>query len=224
MQNNDLIFVIDRETFGVYSVVDSISVANSLATGLLDSFVRLIHPTDDWISKQIFDLSDITAIKENRFPQNVQLNFDRNTKLFSLALLPPHLENEKFLMFKQYARIRAHRLQSLESMFSDQMGRVSSYLLGIISPIIRSELAKVVGNPPTKFTPIIIEYATINGISPLAAYQELKLKSDSNDLIYMRNYSFFIKYNQAFNLVKTEKEAQQLWEDCINDLFLKATV
>lgn len=218
---NTLIFILDKETFGVYQVLPTVSVANLLATGILDSFVRVITRTPEWEAEQPFSHEDIEMIIQNRLDKNVQLSFDKNLKKFNLSLLPAELTNEKFLQFKHLAYMRGYRLRDLERMFAEQMGRVDSYLTEIISPIIRAEVAKMEGD---NYSPIIREYATINSISPRAAYQELKLRSDSNDLIYMRNYAFFVKYSRAFNLIMSNEEGELLWKECINDLFLKATV
>lgn len=224
--SKESIFVLDKETFGIYYVTSSIIVAKCLSEGLLDSYVRIVRTSESWVRDKLFANVPFEVIKNNSYENSNQLVFNRITKEEIIFPLPLELNLEKFQKLKKLALLRASYFEALEKMCEAQLGRVSSYLNFIITPLIRTAVSKIEIEPTknTIFPSVIEEYAMINEITPLAAFNELKMKMESADLIHIRNYAFFIKYTKLYNNAKTKEECENIFKEFINDLFLKATV
>lgn len=222
--DKESIFVVDKETFGIYYHTKSIVVANALSEGLLDSFVRILRTSQPWFRDKLYqNFKEKSSAIQNNELDNLQLIFNRQTKEDIIFDLPNELQNEKYRALTQLSRIRAPYLENLEKTMIEQLGKVSTYLNFAINPILRQELHKC-SEDTLEFSPIIIEYATINGIPVRSAFNELQMKLNTSDLIYMRNYSFFTKYVRLFNQTTTKEDCDLIFKNFINDVFLKATV
>jgi hypothetical protein len=64
-----------------------------------------------------------------------------------------------------------------------------------------------------KWDDSLLEYAMINGVEPMNAYNELKLQADNIQSIKMRIYGFAKYFSNKINMTTTEVDMEKIKEE-----------
>lgn len=157
--------------------------------------------------------------------------FNLNTDILKLtpkddtwvSAMPDMFITKELLERREIAKIRSNYIYVLEQQFKIQNFRSIIYHDEAVAAHLLKELAN--SNPSTDtFAYGIVEYANIQGISPLAAYQELSVMLDSSGLIKIRNFAWFVDYVRKFNTLTTvaqlDAEMINAWDSLVRNAYI----
>jgi hypothetical protein len=140
-----------------------------------------------------------------------------------VSLVPDHLITEQLMKQREIATLRSEYIYVLEQQFKIQNARSMLYFDEHVATYLIDEINK--SEPMTDtYSKGIVEYASIQFISPAAAYQELKFMIESSGLIKIRNYAWFSEYVRKFNGLTTKEELQAEVKNSWQSLVLNAFI
>ena len=209
MVTKDLYLVIDQENKAVLCFTKSLSCANSVSLGFINSQAIMFPSSLAWRSKELEGLDLKT--------DHLMLNNG------NMTILPEHLVTKKFLENKEVAKLRALYINSLEVYLKIQLVRVNIFNdENVVTHIHREVNAS---DPAAgSYSAGVLEYANISEITPESAYNELTLMLDSIGLIKLRNMAWYNKYVSIINTLHTREEMKQAFRKIYNDIYTKALI
>lgn len=157
--------------------------------------------------------------------------FNLNTDILKLtpkddtwvSAMPDMFITKELLERRNIAKLRSNYIYVLEQQFKMQNFRSIIYHDESVAAHLLKALKE--SDPMTNtFAYEITEYANIQGISPLAAYQELSVMLDSSGLIKIRNFAWFVEYVRKFNSLTTvaELDAEMInaWDSLVRNAYI----
>ena len=212
-KKQDYQLIVDQETFGVLTHVNSISVAHAIAAGIENSSaMNVFLPKADVFNnlgyRQSVENNVILARKSNQALIPSESNVAKAVKktpgdtLF--AILPMDNPSTEFLEKRRLANLRAAGLSALEQKIERYLSRAKTYCGDeIFIPFMAKELEK-------QESVAIMEWANIQGISVHQARTDLEIKVVSAQLIVSRLNAVWEKYVRRINALTTGNEVSQL--------------
>lgn len=197
-QINDKIIVIDELTHGILCESVTPTIAYSVSLGFINSSIKILAASLPWFEHTYdHDYNDINVHYEFRkmeiFPLNIHLIDDEYLRIRQLAVMRNMAHRSWEVKCKQYLQNRNHDYHGM-----DMLG-------GFLS----SQLDKC--DPKNNYyTQAIYEWATISEVSVATAYQELKIKSESIGLQYLRNHAIYQKYVNLINKCTIQSEFKDI--------------
>src|SRR6266480_6076131 len=177
--------VADLETGLIYAPVPSGSCATALTLGLMNS-AAFSFPVQMPLRKDEWDACDF----ENDLYQLLQAS--------EVRPFPKNLVRQDLMRRKSLAKLRATYLYGLEIHFQRELHRIAEYMPDDLVSFVHNELNHCdPGNG--KYTKAIEEYAALQEIDVDVAYQELRMKLQSNGMVKLRNYALYEKYMMQMN-------------------------
>jgi hypothetical protein len=212
-----LFLVVDHETKGVLTKCASASIANSVSKGILNSsamavnfpYFRNNHSVNNYHLDTSLNYKLVRAIKlefSNLQPptSDAQMyeivektNSGRNFDLVELESV-----NEAWLEKRKLANYRSEKIKLLESVCERYMTRLKKFTADDLFFQYLTTQFPLVNIEKNKFPPSIIEWAEIQNISPISAYQELKMDYESTNISIMRIHAIWNKYVDKINDLK----------------------
>lgn len=219
-----LFLVVDQETFGVVTRCPTISIANAVSKGILNTSPMVVFYPYTSISGGI-----------NAYRDDLKLNYQlvrRGSKIvntgyiasecnvakiveetpskrfFDLVEYPKELLSQDWYAKRHLANIRADALMVLEQRCERYLSR-SKHFIGdeIFLQFLGKELDLC--DPKTvSYTPAIQEWADINNRQVDSAYQELKMHYESSSISVMRIHALWNKYVEIINSKKEKSEME----------------
>lgn len=183
----DRIIVIDHANDGVLCECETVSIAQNLSLGFINSSIRILPSSLPWLSQEYTqNFNDVNKHYQFRWMKIYDMKEDLITdewiNLRKLALIRNNAHRSWEVRCKQNLLFRNHEY----------------FAEGNFDGFLWRELDKCV---PEKdfYTQSIIEWAAISEISPATAYQELKLKAESSALLHIRNHAVHQKFSLLIN-------------------------
>lgn len=199
MQNHrDRFIVVDRLSNGILCESATPSVAHSVSMGFINSSVKILPNSLPWAhDRYCHDYNSINDHYEFRkmsiFPLSEELISQDYIKMRKLALARNTAHQSWEVKCKQFLHNKNH----------DYHG------LSLLSGYLYNELDKC--DPRNNnYTPAIHEWATISEVPVDVAYQELKIKSQSIGLQYLRNHAIYHKYVILINKCQEKSQFQKI--------------
>jgi len=188
-------FVIQSfENMGMLTVAASPVIANNLAEGLGDCYVRTISPSNCKVHYE-----EITY----NFIRDTNTALDKNCKTSTLNEI-----TESYLQMKELARRRQHLYGVLYVWNEGLIARTNRFGSGDFIELARQAVLQ--SNPTTEqWHHWVLEHAAIQDLSPVAAYQDLKIVSDCEPEIRFRVNSLFLKWVKRINKALLEDLQQE---------------
>jgi hypothetical protein len=210
-----LFLVVDQETFGVVTRCPTISIANAVSKGLVNTSPMVVFYPHFGI------VGGINAYRDNvntnyqlvrRGSKIVNTGFissecnvakiveeTPSKKFFDLVDLPKELVTEQWLAKRKLGNARADSLMVLEQRCERYLSRVKHFIGDeIFLNFLSRDLVKC--NPTIdSYTPSIIEWADIANRTPAEAYQELTMYYESASISLMRIHALWTKYSEIIN-------------------------
>jgi len=206
------VIVVDGNTFGIMCESVSYSVAHSVSLGFINASVRILPANLSWLESKY---------NKNYNDKLTHYQFFRGD-VFNMS---PSLITDEWLSLRNLAFLR-NRFQMIWETRCNQylLNRSYEYAhLDKLDGYLWRELEKC--NPDTNFyTQAIIEWATLSGIDPTSAYQELKLKADSRGLQYLRNHAIHQRFVNLINQETTVEKLQEVLIEGVKQLINKAEI
>jgi hypothetical protein len=195
--------VADLETGLVYIPAPSANCATALTYGLINSG-SFSFPIQLPVRKKEWDDCDF----HNDLYQML--------KTSQVRPFPKELVREDLLKRRALAKMRAVFLYSLEVHFQRQLHRIAEYMPDDLSPFIYDELNRC--DPSQgKYTNAIEEYASLHEIGADAAYDELRMKLQSNGIAKFRNYARYEKYMMQMNKCVTRQQLNAVLDTALGN-------
>ncbi len=220
-----LFLVVDQETFGVVTRCPTISIANSVSKGILNTSPMVIFYPYVGVVGGI-----------NTYRDNLNTNFQlirRGSKIintgfissecnvakivdetpskrfFDLVDLPKEFLTEAWLEKRKLGNTRADALMVLEQRCERYLSRVKHFIGDeIFLNFLSKELYNC--NPDNgNYSHSIIEWADINNKTPSDAYQELKMYYESSSISVMRIHALWNKYSEIINSVTDQNQMEE---------------
>lgn len=191
---NDKIIVLDELTHGILCESVSPSVAHSVSLGFINSSIRILPTSLSWLESNY-----------NHDFNNSGIHYE--FKKMNISLLNHDLINDEYLRIRQLAVMRnfAHQAWEVKCKQYLQNRNHDYHGMNMLGGFLCSQLDKCLPEN-NYYTQSIHEWAIISDISVDMAYQELKIKSESIGLQYLRNYAIYQKYVILINKCNTKSE------------------
>jgi hypothetical protein len=216
-----LFLVVDQETAKIITKCPSMSIANAVCKGILNSSVMVIHypfmSTRHEINQYQDDhLINYQLVRENKSTidrsvistsdANVYKPVERteNGKPFDIVKI--ETVSEDWLDKRKLGNFRSNRIRSLELICERYMARGNNFSNDEIFFQYLSTQLPLVNEESDHYPDSIVEWANIVGINPRQAYQELKLDYDSTGIFVMRMHAIWNKYVDIINQIPSVAE------------------
>jgi len=202
--------VVDLANGAVLAKVPSVSAAQNITKGIDNSNVITLPSVLPWRSKDY-----------------KQFDFDKDDLVWSVGgninFMPDHLKTKDYYAKKELAGLRCTYIYALEVFFQTYIARiVDSYDQGL-DAYINNELEQC--NPLAGYyTYAIKEYARIAGVHPETAYNEFKLRYDSQSLTRIRNLALYNKWVDIMNSCTEKDQFQKAIKDANAEIWGKAVI
>jgi hypothetical protein len=215
-----LFLVVDQETFGVITRCPTISIANAVSKGILNSSPMVIFYPYTGISGGINIYRDDISLNYQlvrRGSKIVNTGFiasecnvakiveeTPSKRFFDLVEYPKEFLSQDWYAKRWLGNARADAIMILEQRCERYLSR-SKHFIGdeMFLQFLGKEL-DLCDPKTTTYTPAIQEWADINNRAVDAAYQELKMNYESSNISVMRIHALWNKYVEIINS-KTEK-------------------
>lgn len=171
--------VIDHRNLGVLCSAPTLEVGSALVRGLLDTKLMLLPLHLSWYSQ--YSHIDFNA---------AMLRVSALQEVQPLAI---NYVTDDFLKRRELARIRIQFLHKLQIVCEMARSRGTIGNFPELCSDLEAEIQKCQPGQGV-YSLGILEYASIQGIAPATAYQDLKVKLDGARLVRIRNYSIYEKY------------------------------
>lgn len=219
-----LFLVVDQETFGVVTRCPTISIANAVSKGILNTSPMVIfYPYTSVIGgvNSYRDGPEINYQLVRRGSKIVNTGYiasecnvakiveeTPNKRFFDLIEYPKEFLNPRWYAKRSLANIRADAMMVLEQRCERYLSR-SKHFIGdeMFLQFLSRELDRC--DPKTvNYTAAIQEWADINNRTVDDAYQELKMHYESSSISVMRIHALWNKYVDIINS-KSEKSEME---------------
>jgi len=202
--------LVDVETSGVLCNTESISAANSIAQGILNIKVGVVPMYYFWTR-----------------PKWKDINFDSNYVHYDdlngpeISILEANLVTEEFIKKRQLCIQRRKFFIRLEGFLNTVLFKTHFGFDESTGSYIENQLT-LTDLQNNKFPNSIIEYAHYNEISEIAAYNELKMLTESHGRTKLRLFACYNKYIKKLNATVIEEEMDSIYKEAMKDLFINA--
>jgi len=210
-----LFLVIDQETFGVITRCPTISIANAVSKGILNSSPMVVFYPYMGVSGGI-----------NSYRDNLNVNFQlvrRGSKIvntgfitsecnvaktvdetpskrfFDLVEYPRELITEEWIAKRKLGNARADSLMVLEQRCERYLSRTKHFIGDEIFLNFLSKELTNCNDEQDYYTPAIHEWADINNKTVGAAFQELVMYYESASISVLRVHALWNKYTEIIN-------------------------
>jgi hypothetical protein len=203
-------FVVDLENGAILTPVRSVSAGKATQEGIPNSSLIAIANVLSWRQK---DYSKFDLYKDDLVWAVGGI----------LDYMPEHLKTPEMYAKKELASLRHIYLYALEVFYQMYLGRtVDNYDQGL-DAYINNEMEQC--NPLAGYyTYAIKEYARILDIHPETAYNEFKLRYDTQCLARIRNFALYTKWIEIMNTCNTKEQLQKALKDANADIWGKAVI
>lgn len=176
--------VIDRDSDGIIYRAPTYTNAYAVASGIPAAYAATL----------VCDkVADILGFKPVRTPQGIHV----------FHPMRDEQRTEEFLLRKRLAKARGIALYSIELFMERYLNRTHDfYDSSLDSFLAYSLLASGQDSPAVK------EYAAIQEIPLLAAYNELKLRLENHGMMRLKNFATFKKYVHRINTKATQEDIE----------------
>lgn len=205
LYSNTSIFVVDNETFLILCSTDSIRVANAICKGLINATTMVVSINQEYEPDKHYYLLQTRTVGKygegNAAKISNTLEKNKRHALEEVLDVP-----DRFLERKELVRIRKYGIEHLEKGCIRYSARLvnffeDSVFLHFISREL--ELCDPINN---LFSDGILEWATIYGMVPKAAYHELKMHYDSTKISVIKIHALWNKYTDKINTLTNIKD------------------
>lgn len=203
-KNNYKIFVVDQITFGILTETSSVSVANAVCKGILNTSQMTVSINYDFDTTKNYILTQ---------PKIVQKHGEANTakiidqvegyKRFGVEEFEP---NEDFLKKKELASHRKYGLDLLEKNIARFLSRNQNYIDNAsLMSVLSTELPKCSPND-NLYSPAIKEWAIATNHDNFSSYNFLKMQYDCHATSILRFHALWTKYADKINELYTKRD------------------
>lgn len=204
----DKYIVVDMETEGILCESITPSIAQAVSLGFMNSTIKVLPGSfprfAELYEKYSFNQSDTYYTHQNM--QVKEMN--------------PNIVNDKWIASKKLAHLRNNFHTAWEARCKQflQNRNHDFHTLGVFDGYLWNQIEKC--NPTVGYyTQAIHEWASISETLPETAFQELKMKSESIALQYIRNHAVYQRYVYLINKEKTEKEMRRVFASGMEHLY-----
>jgi hypothetical protein len=198
------IFVIDQITFGILTEVSSMSIANAVCKGILNTS-QMVVSIDTPLDLNLNYILTQSKIVQKHGEANAAKIIDKveNHKRYGLEIFDP---DEVFLEKKKLAENRKYGIDLLEKNITRFLSRNNIYAdnEGLMS-VLSVELPKCDINK-NFYTPAIREWAIASKVDNFTAYNFLKMQYDCFSASTLRFYALWIKYVDKINQLSSKRD------------------
>ena len=203
--------IFDHSNDGMLFVGTSLSVANILKSGLVDTGIRIMYAGH----KSYNDVTREILITEN---QHLQI-LGKKVPGGVVSPIPESALNPIYLERKRLVKLRLPLIEYLANITWASSSTTKHTVWEGIENNLQFALRDC--NPATNtFSDSLQEYAQINELEPINAYREILLEIDNIQSIKMRIYSFQKHFVTKINAVTTDDQSKQLLSR-MQDVFFK---
>jgi hypothetical protein len=210
LRNTLLNLVVDLSNGVVLTAAKSASSARAVSKGIDNTNVVTLPNILPWRKKEY----DIYDFRKDDLVWAVGGKID---------LMPSHLKTKEVYAKKELATLREIYLHALEVFFQMYLTRtIDNYDQGL-DGYITNELEQC--NPLADYyTYAIQEYARITGVHPSTAYNEFKLRYETQSLARIRNFALYTKWVDIMNECVDKEQLQKALKDANAEIWNKATI
>lgn len=198
------IFVIDQLTFGILTETSSISVANALCKGILNTS-QMIVSIDQTLDPNLNYILTQPKIIQKHGEANAAKLVDsiEGYKRHGIEVFSP---DESFLEKKKLAENRKYGLDLLEKNITRFLSRNLNYVdhEGLIS-VLSTELPRCEPKENV-YTIAVQEWAMANKVDNFSAYNFLKMQYDCYCTSTLRFHALWFKYADKINQLSSKRE------------------
>jgi hypothetical protein len=209
---NDKIIVIDNLSEGVLCECISPSIAQSVSLGFINSSIKILPSSIPWLEKDYY------------------YNFNDSSSYFQfrtmkILKLSDHLITEEFIAMRFLAQIRNSFHAAWETKCKQFLyNRNHDYFnLPLMEAYLCNQLDKCDVNNEY-YTQAIHEWAAISEVDVKVAYQELKIKTESLGLQYIRNNAIYHRYVFLLNQCKNKEDLTKTIIDGMDHLIGRSQI
>jgi hypothetical protein len=222
-RKNNHHLVVDLTNYGVLTSSNSISVANAVAQGLLNTSVL-----DIWLPERLQYFRDFAYVLDKnctvvRQTSRASATSDANIgraisktpsgRMFDVTDTPAEEVTETWLARRQLANDRQDSLALLERKIERYASRTKNFTGDeLFIPFMSQQLSQC-DHVRNIYTPAVTEWAAIAGLSPAVAFNELSMKVSGCLLSVSRLNAIWVKYAARVNSFDTKAEMTQ----CLHD-------
>ncbi len=225
-----LFLVVDNDSSGVLTSCVSMSCANAVSKGIINSstmvikfsFMRSNHDINRYqddikLNFQLVRLYDPELLKKK--PTNWEgeannyqyLESTNPAKTFDLVPLDKKFLSSEWLNKRRIANIRSRHIRNLETICERYVGRVKTFFSDELFLQYLSTQLPLVDQTTNKYPESIMEWAEIRSIDPSAAFNELKMMYESTGISMMRTHAIWHKYVDLINTLETEDDLKSIY-------------
>ena len=198
--------VFDTSNDAILYVSLTLVTINQLKSGLVDCEQRTyypLHPLYNQLTKENIAANHLTMKRDNQKTQKRDLAV---IPLSESAISPIYLERK--------------RLAGLRGPVYERLNMICFMVSQACKPTVWESFENNIfeslrnSNPTdNKWDDGLLEYAMINGVEPMNAYNELKLQADNIQSIKMRIYGFAKYFSNKINMTTTEADMEKIKEE-----------
>ena len=204
------IIIYDASNDGILYITDSVLKANYLKKGLLDTDTVTLTLLNTKLDSYKL-ISDITTI-----PDNYHYFYSRRGG--EIKVLPESALNAAYLNRRALVKLRAPALDRIYNHISLLTPRFQFSVDDGFENSLQAELDQCDPENST-WSHNLVEYATINQISPLAAYKEIKLQVESIQNYKIKMYAWSVYLVERLGNIQTEQDRADLFDFMDNRLW-----
>jgi hypothetical protein len=221
-KKNNIHIVIDQINYGILTNSNSLSVANAIARGIPNASIGNIwlpergHYFNNFAYVNDTKINCIVVKKVSYATTHGDINAGRaventpNGRLFDIIDMPANEINSEWLSRRRLANARSSCLLLLESKIERYLARVKTFSGDeIFIPYMDKEL-RLCNTEQQHFTPAVLEWASIAGLTPAEAFKELTYKVSSVQLSVTRLNALWEKYVDKINALTDREEMMNL--------------
>lgn len=209
---NQKIIVYDHSNMGVLCDAPSDEIASVLVLGLVNG---------DWqsISRGPDEELHVLKYNYNTLEDHYQVSISNiNPSGRTVIVMDDRHVTDEWIKKRELIFERRRALISYEWVCRFYTSRANNfYGWPQMLPFLKEELQKC--DPSNNiFSDPILEYASIQEIDPIAAYYDLKRKTDDIGYSYFRSYAIYEKMSRIISLSSTKKE---VWDNFVKAIRIR---
>jgi hypothetical protein len=208
LHSNTKIFLVDQETFLIIGKVETVSIANALCKGLINTEVMIVNIELEYDDNKNYHLIQHPTIHTGLYgsANAAKIVYDLSKlKKYDIRLSADELSNN-FLQKRNLFNIRKKGIEILEQNCHRYSARlVNSFEDGIFLQYISKELDRSFPELG-QYSDGILNWARLSNTTPDAAYQQLKLEYSSASINILKLHAIWNKYVFKINLLDNLKD------------------
>lgn len=203
------VFVVDNETFGILTETSSVSVANAITNGLVNTTTMVVFIKVDMMSNKNYILLGHPVTRKFGEGNAAKIEFvdEKGTRHGVKEFLNPP---ERFLKRKSLARKRQYGLENIENHCKRYLARTIDYFEDDLFYHTLSKELNLCDPENEIYSDLFKEYSMIRGLEPRNVYYELKMKMQSAEITNFKFHAMWIKFSERINELEDLKEIHEL--------------